>query len=165
MTLYYYFNHIWFRFIFLSVLNLCNWSFRIAERKKICAEKNLFVKKKKKRNILFGGKKRNIYQLACKGSHLSLQARSFLMLSSGTLEKVSLYIEKEEPEIIFQHIVSFSFSVCTLFGLSWSSCYWFVIIVLVTDESAGHLGELSIHARSVGKRSWSDSWHGAAGDV
>lgn len=40
------------------------------------------------------------------------------MVSVDTLGKVRLYIEKEEPEIIFQRVISFSFSVYTLFGLS-----------------------------------------------
>jgi len=58
-----------------------------------------------------------MYQLACKGSHLSLQARSFLMLSLVTLEKVTLYIEKEEPVIIFQHVISIFLSVYNRFAL------------------------------------------------
>lgn len=40
------------------------------------------------------------------------------MLSLVTLEKVPFYIEKEEPEIIFQHVILFFLSVYTLFGLS-----------------------------------------------
>lgn len=78
------------------------------------------------------GHQTSSHQLTCKGSKPHLQSRSFLILSLAILEKFHFYIEQEEPEVIFQHVILLPRSVYAPFGLS---CCVVFVVVLVADEA------------------------------